>query len=270
MTTRSTSPQQRPPAGRAPQAPAATGTETGPGTGPGTRHDDNDPHTRIEPGILYFGTPVVLLSTLNEDGSPNLAPMSSVFWLGWRGMLGLGARSQTARNLARTREVVLNLPDDALAAAVDRLALTTGSNPVPEAKAARGYRHVGDKFGRAGLTPLPSETVRPPRAAECPVALEAVVEATHPLADDDPAQRGRITVFEVRVQRVLVHDAIRAAGSDRRIDPDRWRPLLMSFQELYGLGGRLRPSALATIPEDLYRGPDIDRARTAATVAGRP
>ncbi|MCH5861867.1 hypothetical protein MMA63_24055, partial [Salmonella enterica] len=48
-----------------------------------------------EPAILYFGTPVALLSTLNDDGSANLAPMSSVFWLGWRAVLGLAAASQT-------------------------------------------------------------------------------------------------------------------------------------------------------------------------------
>jgi flavin reductase (DIM6/NTAB) family NADH-FMN oxidoreductase RutF len=224
-------------------------------------------HTRIEPGILYFGTPVVLLSTANEDGTPNLAPMSSAFWLGWRCMLGLGARSQTARNLLRERECVLNLPDDRLAGAVDRLALTTGRNPVPQGKAERGYRHEGDKFARAGLTAVASETVRPPRAAECPVAMEAVLEATHPLAEDDPEQRGGIIVFEVRIQRVLVHDEIRLPGSADRIDPDRWRPLIMSFQQLYGLGPRVRESTLARIPERMYRGPDIERSRSAG--AGR-
>jgi hypothetical protein len=36
-------------------------------------------HVRSQPGILYFGTPVVLISTINEDGSYNLAPMSSAF-----------------------------------------------------------------------------------------------------------------------------------------------------------------------------------------------
>ena len=61
-------------------------------------------HTAIEPAILYFGTPVVVIGTHNEDGSANLAPMSSVFWLGWRCMLGLGAASKTAHNLRRTRE----------------------------------------------------------------------------------------------------------------------------------------------------------------------
>jgi flavin reductase (DIM6/NTAB) family NADH-FMN oxidoreductase RutF len=35
------------------------------------------PHVTIEPSILYLGTPVVLISTLNEDGGANIAPMSS-------------------------------------------------------------------------------------------------------------------------------------------------------------------------------------------------
>ena len=67
-------------------------------------------HVTSEPAILYFGTPVVIISTVNEDGTYNLAPMSSVFWIGWRCMLGLGARSKTPQNMLRTRECVLNLP----------------------------------------------------------------------------------------------------------------------------------------------------------------
>ncbi|MGW4485218.1 flavin reductase family protein [Amycolatopsis sp. NPDC004368] len=225
-------------------------------------------HTAIEPGILYFGTPVVLISTTNEDGSANLAPMSSAFWLGWRAMLGLSARSKTAGNVLRTRECVLNLPSAALAGAVDRLALTTGSDPVPPRKEQRGYFHVADKFGRAGLTPVASETVAPPRVAECSVAMEAVLEATHPFADEDEAQRGGVLGLEVRVQRVFVHDDIRLPGTEDHVDPDAWRPLIMSFQKLYGLGPQVHESTLASIPERLYRGPDIERARGVTAVAG--
>ena len=29
-------------------------------------------HKTIEPTILYFGTPVALISTMNPDGTPNL------------------------------------------------------------------------------------------------------------------------------------------------------------------------------------------------------
>ena len=86
-------------------------------------------HRTIEPTVLYFGTPVALISTLNADGSPNLAPMSSAWWLGWSCMLGLGQMGQTSDNLIRTRECVINLPSEDLVSYVDRLALTTGKSP---------------------------------------------------------------------------------------------------------------------------------------------
>ena len=56
-------------------------------------------HEKGEPPILYFGTPVVLISSVNEDGSINLAPLSSAFWLGWRCILGLAATSKTTENI---------------------------------------------------------------------------------------------------------------------------------------------------------------------------
>jgi len=49
----------------------------------------------IAPKILYFGTPVVLASTCNPDGSPNLAPLSSAWALGWTVVLSLTRRSPT-------------------------------------------------------------------------------------------------------------------------------------------------------------------------------
>jgi flavin reductase (DIM6/NTAB) family NADH-FMN oxidoreductase RutF len=222
-------------------------------------------HVSSEPAILYFGTPVVLISTSNEDGSPNLAPMSSAFWLGWRCMLGLAALSKTTQNVLRTGECVLNLPSENEVGGVNRLALTTGSNPVPQGKLARGYRHVRDKFGLAGFTPVASETVAAPRVLECPVQLEAVVESTHALAAGDEALRGRTMTLEVRIQRVHVEQSILADGEPNRIDPDRWRPLIMSFQKFYGLApGQLHASALGQIREAMYRSPDVDRARTLA------
>ena len=46
-------------------------------------------------------------------------------------------------------------------------------------KAARGYRHVKDKFGAAGWSQAAAETVDAPRVRQCPVQLEAAVEAIH-------------------------------------------------------------------------------------------
>jgi flavin reductase (DIM6/NTAB) family NADH-FMN oxidoreductase RutF len=219
-------------------------------------------HVTSEPAILYFGTPVVVISTVNEDGSFNLAPMSSAFWLGWRCILGLGATSQTAENLQRERECVLNLASVNEVDLVDRLALTTGRNPVPEAKVGRGYRHVKDKFGIALATPLASETVAAPRVAQCPVHMEATVEAVHGIADGDSVLQGKIKIFEVRIKRVHLEQSILMPGEPNRVDPDKWNPLIMSFQEFYGLAaGKVQPSRLAQIPEAKYRSIDVDRAR---------
>src|SRR6476660_811484 len=142
---------------------------------PGTPSSTRPMHTTIDPTILYFGTPVARVSSLNPDGSANLAPMSSAWWLGRSCMLGFGARSQTPINIQRTGECVLNLPSVHEVTAVDRLAKTTGSDPVPPHKVAMGYRHERDKFQLAGMTELASDLVAPPRAAECPVHLEAVL-----------------------------------------------------------------------------------------------
>jgi flavin reductase (DIM6/NTAB) family NADH-FMN oxidoreductase RutF len=222
-------------------------------------------HVSSESAILYFGTPVVVLSTLNEDGSSNLAPMSSAFWLGWRCMLGLGSKSKTAQNMLRTRQCVLNLPSVEQVGGVNRLALTTGSNPVPTYKEKKGYHYVPDKFGISGFTSVASETVAPPRILECPVQMEAVVESTHTIADDDPAQSGGIICFEVRIQRVHLEESILMDGNPNRVDPDKWRPLIMSFQKFYGLSDQqAHESTLAQIPEYTYRSPDVDRARLQA------
>jgi flavin reductase (DIM6/NTAB) family NADH-FMN oxidoreductase RutF len=221
---------------------------------------------RCEPPILYVGTPVVLISTCNEDGSANLAPMSSAFWLGWRGVLGLDRSSKTVANMIRTNQCVLNLPSVEQVDAVDRIALTTGSEVLPPHKVARGYRFEKYKFETAGLTAIASETVDPPRARECPIQMEAVVEHAYNMSDGDPAFRGRRILFEVRIQRVFVEPSIVADGEPNRIDPDKWRPLIMSFQRYYGVGKEVHESTLAGIPEEMYRMPDIARARTAELV----
>lgn len=211
-------------------------------------------HVTIEPSILYFGTPVVLISTVNEDGSANIAPMSSAFWLGWRCMLGLDGSSKTTENLIRTGELVLNLPSASQVDAVDRLARLTGTNPVPDAKQARNYTHEKQKFEIAGLTPVPSETIAPPRAQECPVQMEAQLSATHDMMADNAMLGGVLKVFEVRIKRVHVHPSLVMQGDANRIDPDKWKPLIMSFQNYYGLAdGKLRPSRLGEIPEAAYR-----------------
>jgi hypothetical protein len=133
---------------------------------------------------------------------------------------------------------------------------------VPNGKAVRGYRYEKYKFETALLTPVPSETVAPPRALECPVHLEARVEHFRDLAANDEKVRGRTVIFEVRIPRVHLAKSILWNGDPNRIDPDKWRPLIMSFQKFYGLApDQVHASRLSQVPEALYRSPDVDRAR---------
>lgn len=211
-------------------------------------------HMVSNPSILYFGTPVVLISTLNEDGTFNLAPISSIFWLGYRCMIGIAVSSRTTQNILRTKECVLNLPSVAQAAQVNKLALTTGSDPVPAGKLKKGYKYVPDKFGHAGLTPLPAYKVQAMRVMECPVQLEATLAGIHQMGADT------VISMELKIEKVHLDTAILYEGLPDRIDPDKWRPLIMSFQELYGLGEKVQVSALAQIPEQLYRTADTEMA----------
>jgi flavin reductase (DIM6/NTAB) family NADH-FMN oxidoreductase RutF len=197
-------------------------------------------HRTIDPTILYFGTPVALISTLNEDGTSNLAPMSSAWWLGWTCMLGLGQMGKTSDNLIRTRECVINLPSEDQVTQVDRLALTTGRNPVPEKKLSWGYRHEPDKFGTSGFTEQPSLTVAAPRVAECAVQMEGIVHDYRAFGKNVAANAFEVHITKLHVSEDLLNGV--------RIDPVRWRPLIMSFCRFFGLGGEVHPSRLAESP----------------------
>ncbi|KAJ4305705.1 hypothetical protein N0V90_001236 [Kalmusia sp. IMI 367209] len=223
-------------------------------------------HSQISPAILYFGTPVAIISSSNEDGTSNLAAISSVWWLGHRCMLGFGA-GKTPQNIFRTKQCVINLPDDTMTPHVNRLAVTTGDDPVSEAKKSRNYQFVKDKWTWAKLTPEASELVAPTRVKECPVQMECELAMVHPMMQDlYGGQAGLLYALEMRVCRIYVRDDLRMSGFANRIDPDKWRPLIMSFQEFYGLRDKkVDGSELGKVNEEKYRAfADIDDEKTAA------
>lgn len=195
----------------------------------------------IDPKMLYFGTPVVLISSLNEDGTTNLAPMSSAWWVGRSGVLGMSANSQTVRNLAERPACVLNLVDAAMVDAVDRLALLTGRPDVPEYKAARGYSHVPDKFAAAQLTLAVLTADGPLAVAESPICMQAEVRAIHTI---DAAGSG-LRALETQVLSTHVEQDLLLPGKRDHFDALAWDPLIMKFTEYFAGGSNVRPSSLA-------------------------
>jgi len=196
----------------------------------------SDPNFRtIRPNILYFGTPVALISSLNEDGTTNLAPISSFWALGWTMMLGLLDETKTAENFARHPECVVNVPSPAMWHQVEKLAPLTGKDPVPEIK-AKQFRFEKDKFQAAGLSSVAAEVVRPFRVLECPFQMEARVSALHPMAGQKLAELGGGIAAEVEILRVHASEEFIQSGN--YIDPAKWSPLIYNFRHYFRLADR--------------------------------
>ncbi|WP_412064299.1 flavin reductase family protein [Rhizobium sp. SYY.PMSO] len=151
-----------------------------------TAGEGDHEHIEIKPSVLYIGTPVALITSLNPDGTTNISPMSSVWSLFDRVVLGLTLTSKGRENLMRERQLVLNFPSPDLWPKIEAIAPTTGRDPVPPHKEKNGYRFEADKFDVAGLTPQAADLVRPPRIAECPIQFEAEVVAAHSPAMEWP------------------------------------------------------------------------------------
>jgi flavin reductase (DIM6/NTAB) family NADH-FMN oxidoreductase RutF len=189
----------------------------------------------IEPQILYFGTPVGLITTVNKKGRANIGPISSVWALGRTLLLGLECGSQTYKNLISEKQCVINLPASSLHQKVEKIANLTGARVIPEYKKGR-YLYEEDKFKAGGFTRLESDLVKPPRITECSIQIEAIFK-DQIMIDDDPVEQGPIAAMAVRV--VKIHADERLIIRDNHIDPARWDPLIYNFRHYFGLGKEL-------------------------------
>jgi len=109
--------------------------------------------------------PIAWVSSQSRDGALNLAPFSYFSALTSKPPLlsisvgrRRGVRKDTANNASSTREFVVNIVTEPN---LEKMVQTAGEYP-PEV----------DEFDKAGLTPVKSELVKPPRVAEAPVQLE--------------------------------------------------------------------------------------------------
>jgi len=199
-------------------------------------------HVTIKPSVLYVGTPVILVCTQNVDGSANLAPASSYWALGQMLVIGLEADGQSVANLMERPELTVNFPSPEHWSSVEAIGDVTGMEIVPEGKSAR-YRHHADKFALAGLSAEPSDTVAPPRVAECALQFEATVKrATRGVGD--------YFMVEAHVERVHAAPSIVVEGTDH-VNPRAWQPLIYTFRHYFALGRELghRPCSALAAPD---------------------
>lgn len=115
--------------------------------------------------------PIALVATMSREGVANLAPFSFYSGVGSNPPTVLfcpalrstepadgDLRKDTLRNVEDTGEFVINVVSEEMAAGVN----LSSTDVPPEV----------DEFPLSGLTPVPSEAVRPPRVAESPAQME--------------------------------------------------------------------------------------------------
>lgn len=128
---------------------------------------------------LVSPRPIGWISTIDAEGGVNLAPYSFFNAIcGKPPMVGFSSEGMkhTAANIVQTREFVVNMASGALAQAMN---LTSARVPFGV-----------DEFELAGLEKAPSQTVRAPRVARAPAALECRLVSITPVVTLDGTQTG--------------------------------------------------------------------------------
>ena len=164
---------------------------------------------------LVVPRPIGWISSQDGNGVVNLAPYSffngvasdpPTVMFSSNGVHSEGSYKDSVKNVRDTGEFVCNLATWEI-----REAMNTTS-----AMVARSV----DEFQLSGLTPVPSELVKPPRVKESPVHLECTYLQTVELPCDKPEQ-SNLVVFG-QVIGIHIDDSI---ISDGMIDMNVFKPI---------------------------------------------
>lgn len=176
----------------------------------------------VKPFRPVYPSPAALVTSVSEDGDPNIITLGEVFNIS----IGVGlhpvilgiaiAKPRYSHELiAATREFVVNFPTAQMVKIVDLVGTVSG-------------RDV-DKFAEYGLTPVPARHVQPPLIAECPLNVECRVLSIQEVGDHD------LFLGEVLAE----HVAEEALDEHGRVQVDKLDFLCYLHNEYWSCGQRL-------------------------------
>ena len=176
-----------------------------------SEHDYHDIYKLMVGAIVP--RPIAFVSSISADGVRNLAPFS--FFTGISANPPVicfspmvrgsdGARKDTLRNIEAVREFVVNVVSEEFAG---KMNICSAEFP-PEV----------DEFEMSGLTPIPSDLVKPPRVKESHINMECRLVQ---IVDVSPKPLGGSIVLG-EVLRFHIDDAL---IDNYKIDPDKLRPI---------------------------------------------
>lgn len=154
--------------------------------------------------------PIAFASTVDEEGRPNLAPYSffncfssnpPILVFSSNRRVANNTTKNTLHNIEKTGEVVINAVSFSI---VRQMAV-----------ASIDYPQGVSEFVKAGLTPLPSDLVRPFRVKESPAHMECRVKEVIPLGSQGGA--GHLIICEI----LRMHISEEVLDEKGRINPHK-------------------------------------------------
>ncbi len=154
--------------------------------------------------------PIAFASTIDGKGNRNLSPFSFFNVFSAAPPIAIFSPAKSGRtntqkntydNIKETMEVVINVVNFPI---VQQMSLSSTA-----------YDKDVDEFVKSGLTPIPSELVKPFRVKESPVQLECIVREVVELGDEGGS--GNLVICEVK----LVHIAEEILNEEGTIDQQK-------------------------------------------------
>ncbi len=158
-------------------------------------------HGRVFDNLIKYAVaprPICFASTIDAAGEVNLSPFSYFNYMSQNPPICVfsplrrvrdGSTKHTLDNINEVAEVVINIVNYDM---VQQQSL-----------ASTEYAKGVNEFDKSGLTPIPSQHVKPPRVAESPIQLECKVRQVIPLSEDGGA--GNLVIAEVVCMHVKSH-----------------------------------------------------------------
>lgn len=157
--------------------------------------------------------PIGWISSMSEDGVPNLAPFSFFNAVGedpphvMFSTVRTGDKNKdTLNNVLATKQFVVNMATEELVEAMN----ATSIELPPD----------GNEFEYAGLTPIPSVKVKPFRVKESPITFECELVHHYSLEDH---KNGGATIMVGRI--VMFHVDESVLLDDYKINMETYRPV---------------------------------------------
>ncbi|MBL3656181.1 flavin reductase family protein [Fulvivirga sediminis] len=183
--------------------------------------------------------PIAFASTVDKKGNVNLSPFSyfNIFSVNPPILIFAPARRGRDNTTKDTHENLLEVPE---------VVISTVNYPIVEqmSLSSTEYDKGVNEFIKSGLTPVPSEKVKPPRVAESPVAFECKVNKVEPMGDQGGA--GILVICEV----LLVHIDDAILDKNQVIDPYKLDAVARMGANWYA---RAQGDAIFEIPKPLRK-----------------